>query len=194
MTEQKNKTHCLVHLIGNIRLRFPSEHKSCYTCTFQFSGFALDATIEQAVSYKIREGSLGNAQVTRKVLGTDCMNEPKVNASFIVAYGRADVVNTINDFIFTPASKSAFKNFTIVDDDVLEFDELFIAEFKFDPKIANTWNAIDEEPSTALILIRDDDCELFSDYAMTPQTQAIHSLAIPCRFPDGNSLTFCPSS
>ena len=50
---------------------FPRVHKSCYTCTFHFSGFAFNATIEQAVSYKIRDGSLGNAQVTRKILGVD---------------------------------------------------------------------------------------------------------------------------
>ena len=60
--------------------------------------------------------------------------------------------------------------------------------FKFDPKIANTWNARKGETSTALILIRDDDCELFSDYAMTVQTQVIHLLAMPCCYPDGNSL------
>ena len=88
-------------------------------------------------------------------------------ASCIAAYGRTDVVNTINDFIFTQASTSAFKNFTIVNDDVLEFDELFIAEFNFGFEIANTWYAIKGAPSTAYILIRDDDCEL---YTMTAQT------------------------
>ena len=74
--------------------------------------------------------------------------------------GRPDVVSTINDFVFTPASQSAFESFTIVDDDVLEFDELFIAEFNFGPEIANNWNAIKGERSTAFIVIRDDDCEL----------------------------------
>ena len=59
-----------------------------------------------------------------------------------------------------PGSKSVFKNFTIVDDDVLEFDEIFIAEFSFGPEIEYYWNARKEEPSTAFILIRDDDCEL----------------------------------
>ena len=88
-------------------------------------------------------------------------------ASCIAESGRTDVVNTIDDFIFTPASNSAFTNFTIVDDDVLEFTELFIAEFSFGPEIANTWNAIKGEPSTAFILIRDDDCEL---YTITAQT------------------------
>ena len=70
------------------------------------------------------------------------------------------MVNTINDFVFTPTSKSAFENFTIVDDDVLEFDEIFIAEFNFGPEIANNWNAVKGEPSIAFILIRDDDSEL----------------------------------
>ena len=77
--------------------------------------------------------------------------------------GRTDVINTINDFVFTPASKSAFENFTIVNDDVLEFDELLIAEFNFGPKISNKWNAKKGEPSIAFILITDDDCELCSD-------------------------------
>ena len=116
----------------------------------------------------------------RNILGIVCLNEPKVNASFIAAYGRTDMLNTINDFIFTPASKSAFTNFTIVDDDVLEFDELFVIEFNFGPKFA--WNAIRGEPSTAFILIKDDDSELFVDYAMTEQTQTIDLLARPCFF------------
>ena len=91
--------------------------------------------------------------------------------------GRTDVVNAINDFVFTPASKSAFENFTIVDDTVLEFDELLIAEFNFGPKISNNWNARKGKPSIAFILITDDDCELCRDstksqqlYTVLPQT------------------------
>ena len=84
-------------------------------------------------------------------------------APFNAESGRTDVVSTINDFVFTPASKSASENFTIVDDDVLEFDEILIAEFNFGPEISNTWNARKAEPSIAFILIRDDDCELSSD-------------------------------
>ena len=80
-------------------------------------------------------------------------------APFHVESGRTDVVNTINGFVFTPNSISAFENFTIVDDDVLEFDEIFIAEFNFGPEIENNWNAVKGVPSTAFILIRDDDCE-----------------------------------
>ncbi len=159
---------------------------------FYFPGFAFNATIEQAFTSKLSGRSYGNAQVIRNVLGNVCLNEPQVNASFIAAYGRTDMLNTINDFIFTPASKSAFTNFTIVDDDVLEFDELFIIQFNFGPKFA--WNAIRGEPSTAFVLIRDDDSELFGDYAMTEHTQTIHSFAMPCCFPNGNSLTCCPSS
>ena len=56
---------------------------------------------------------------------------------------------------------SAFENFTIVDDDVLEFDEIFIADFDFGPVIlSGGWNARKGEPSTAVIRIIDDDCEL----------------------------------
>ena len=85
-------------------------------------------------------------------------------APFNAESGRTDVVSTINDFVFTPASKSAFENFTIVDDSVLEFDELFIANFSFGPELSsNKWNVKMGEPSIAYILIRDDDCELHSD-------------------------------
>ena len=84
-------------------------------------------------------------------------------APFHAESGRSDALNTINDFVFTPNSTSAFENFTIVDDDVLEFDEIFIAEFSFGPDIANNWNARQVEPITAFILIRDDDCELCTD-------------------------------
>ena len=98
--------------------------------------------------------------------------------------GHTDVVNAIKDFVFTPASKSAFENFTIVDDTVLEFDELFIAEFNFGPEISNNWNAKKGEPSIAFVLIRDDDCELCSD--STTPLQSIHIL------PSGN-LPVCMS-
>ena len=74
-------------------------------------------------------------------------------------YGRTDVESTSNDFIFTPTSKSVFDSFSIVSDSVLEFDELLIATFDFSSEIANKWNARKGIPSTAYILIRDDDCE-----------------------------------
>ncbi len=56
-------------------------------------------------------------------------------------------------------SKSAFMNINIVDDDVLEFDELFIVEFIV-PETSIGWNAVKGKPSPAFIFIRDDDCEL----------------------------------
>ena len=107
-------------------------------------------------------------------------------ASCIAESGRTDVVNTIDDFIFTSASNSAFTNFTIVDDDVLEFDEIFIAEFSFSPEIANNWNARKGGPSTAFILIRDDDCELCSipmfDLHNIYSTYANIFRSIACKF------------
>ena len=84
-------------------------------------------------------------------------------APFHAESGRSDAVNAINDFVFTSDSKSAFENFTIVDDDVLEFDEIFIAEFSFGHEIDYYWNARKGVPSVAFILIKDDDCELYSD-------------------------------
>ena len=73
--------------------------------------------------------------------------------------GRTDVESTKNDFIFTPANKSAFESFNSVDDSVLEFDELLIATFDLGPEIANNLNVRKGTPSTTYILIRDDDCE-----------------------------------
>ena len=84
-------------------------------------------------------------------------------APFHAESGRSDAVNTIHDFVFTSDSKSAFENLTIVDDDVLEFDEIFIAEFSFGREIEYYWNATKGVPSVAFILIKDDDCELCSD-------------------------------
>ena len=84
-------------------------------------------------------------------------------APFHAESGRSDAVNTINDFVFTRNNTSAFENFTIVDDDVLEFNELFIAEFNFGPEIANNWNARKGTPSVAFIQIRDNDGGLCSD-------------------------------
>ena len=84
-------------------------------------------------------------------------------APFRAESGRSDAVNAINGFVFTSDSKSAFENLTIVDDDVLELDEIFIAEFSFDPEIEYYWNATKGVPSVAFILIKDDDCELCSD-------------------------------
>ena len=67
--------------------------------------------------------------------------------------------STNNDFVFTPASKSAFESFNSVNDSVLEFDELLIATFDFGPDIENNWNARKGTPSITYIFIREDDCE-----------------------------------
>ena len=84
-------------------------------------------------------------------------------APFHAESGRSDVVNTIHDFVFTPDRRLVFENFTIVDDDVLEFDEIFIAEFTFGPEIASNWNARKGVPSVAFIQIRDNEGGLCSD-------------------------------
>lgn len=74
--------------------------------------------------------------------------------------GRTDVQRSTSEFTFTPIIKSAFQNFTIVDDGVLEFDELFIAEFDFGPELLNNWKVRKGVPSIVYCLIRDNDCEL----------------------------------
>jgi len=89
--------------------------------------------------------------------------------AFTAAFDRTDVVFTIADFVFTPTNKSSKRNFTIVDDDVLEFDELVIVEFTFSPEISNKWYAIKEEHSVVYIVIRDDDCKLCS-----PLNETLH--------------------
>ena len=123
------------------------------------------------------------------------MNEPTFIYIYILSTpinaesGRTDVVSTINDFVFTPASKSAFENFTIVDDSVLEFDKLLIAEFNFGPEIANNWNTRKGEPSIAFILVRDDDCELCID-GTKPQKWFRTVFYSPYLIlPSGNSLS-----
>ena len=101
------------------------------------------------------------------------------------------MVNTINDFVFTPAIKSAVENFTIVDDSVLEFDELLIAEFNFYPEISNNWNARKGDPSIALILIRDDDSELCSD--STKSLQCLYNISQYVYYASNWKLILCPS-
>ena len=128
--------------------------------------------------------------MTRKVFGINCLNVPHSYVLFTPFHaetGRTDVVNTINDFIFTPANKTAFGNFFIVDDRVLEFDELFIAEFNFDSETSNNWNARKGEPSIAFIWITDDDCELCSENIKPKQLfcQYFNSTLLP----SGNSFS-----
>ena len=112
-------------------------------------------------------------------------------APFNTESGRTDVVFAVNEFVFTPASKSAFKNFTIVDDNVLEFDELFIAEFHFDYYYSYDWNAIKGEPSIAFILIEDDDSELCS-VSTKPHNCFIQYYTVT--FTSKCQLRFCLSS
>ena len=68
--------------------------------------------------------------------------------------------SSVNEFVFTPSQRSRFRSFSIVDDDVLEFNELFITEFEFPPTIRNKWNVRKGNPSTAYVVITDDDREL----------------------------------
>lgn len=74
--------------------------------------------------------------------------------------GRTDVQRSTSEFVFTPATKSAFQNFTIVDDNVLEFDELFTAQLELGTELTNNWNVRVKGPSVLYCLIRDNDCEL----------------------------------
>ena len=64
---------------------------------------------------------------------------------------------SVSEFVFTPSKESKFVNISLVDDDVLEFDEVFIAEFDFPPWISNKWNIRKGIPSSAYIMIRNDD-------------------------------------
>ena len=114
-------------------------------------------------------------------------------SAFNVAFGRTDVVFTTADFVFTPTSKSSKRNFTIVDDDVLEFDELFIVEFTFSPEISNKWYAIKENPSIVYIIIRDDDCKLRS-----PLNETLHDTVYIIDYtympPSARQILVCPLS
>ena len=75
--------------------------------------------------------------------------------------GRSDVESVTKSFILTPNSTTTFASFNIIDDDVLEFDEIFLAEFQFDLDIKNSWKTKKGMPSSAFIRIIDNDCELF---------------------------------
>ena len=66
-------------------------------------------------------------------------------------------------FTFLPSneSKPKFANgsFSIVDDNVYEYDELIVADFEFDQRIATAYNTIKGQPNMTYILIKDDDSE-----------------------------------
>lgn len=137
--------------------------------------------------------SFGNAQVTRKqqnqgdrdwskvVMWLSCFHsctESSLISMFTSAYfteaGRTDVVSITKDFILTPNRTFAFESFNIVDDDVLEFDELFIAKFQFGIDIPNNWNTKKGMPSTTLIRIIDNDCQLFSKLNLHRSVPVLH--------------------
>ena len=66
-------------------------------------------------------------------------------------------------FTFPPSEESKPKfasgSFTIVKDDIYEYDELIVAEFEFDQRIATAYNTIKGQPNMTYILIKDDDSE-----------------------------------
>ena len=66
-------------------------------------------------------------------------------------------------FTFPPSRESRPKfasgSFNIVDDDIYEYDELLVAEFEFDQRIATAYNTIKGQPNITYIVIKDDDSE-----------------------------------
>ena len=73
------------------------------------------------------------------------------------AYG--DVQATTPRFTFSPNSKFANSSFTIVDDDVYEYDELIMADFEFDRRVQNNYKTMKGQPNVTYIVIKDDDSE-----------------------------------
>ena len=73
------------------------------------------------------------------------------------AYG--DVLATTPRFTFSPNSKFANSSFTIVDDDVYEYDELIMAEFEFHRWVQNYYKTMKGQPNVTYIVIKDDDSE-----------------------------------
>ena len=71
-----------------------------------------------------------------------------------------DVVSTFKDFFFTSVVKRSAGSFAIVDDSILEFDELFRAEFGISSLVEDGWKARKGQFPIAYIAIEDDDCEL----------------------------------
>lgn len=155
-----------------------------------------NASIEQV---RIGATSFGNAQVTRKqkqgeglwVMWYEAVDIPCAESSlmcmFMPAYcteaGRTDVKSITKDFTLTPNSTFAFEIFNIVDDDVLEFDELFIAEFQFGLDIPNNWNTKKGRPSTTFIRIIDNDCQLFSKLNIHRSVPGLQNRYISLLFP-----------
>ena len=70
-----------------------------------------------------------------------------------------DIVSSVNDFSFNSTSMRATRGFDIKDDAILEYDELFMAEFDISSLIDAGWNARKGEFPICYIAIGDDDCE-----------------------------------
>ena len=70
-----------------------------------------------------------------------------------------DIVSSVNDFSFTPTSKRATQGFDIKNDAILEYDELFMAEFDISSLIDAGWSARKGDIPVTYIAIEDDDCE-----------------------------------
>ena len=78
------------------------------------------------------------------------------------AAANGDITTTPHQFIFTPNLENTPKfssgSFTIVDDDIYEYDELVMAEFDFDQRVTE-YNTLEGRPNVTFILIEDDDSE-----------------------------------
>lgn len=68
----------------------------------------------------------------------------------------------MNDFQFQETTNKSSQNFTIVDDDILELDELVMVQFNIGP-VANQFTVKEGQPNVTYILIKDDDCELLDN-------------------------------
>ena len=75
-----------------------------------------------------------------------------------------DVVTSVNDFCFNSTSTRDTQGFDIKNDAILEYDELFMAEFDISDLIDAGWNARKGEFPIAYICINDDDCEYMYAY------------------------------
>lgn len=73
----------------------------------------------------------------------------------------ADVLFSRNAFVFQANTTSASSNFTIIDDDVCEYNQLLRAEFDFGTTadIASRFNARKGNPAVTYLVIEDDDSE-----------------------------------
>nr|WNS50027.1 Na-Ca exchanger/integrin-beta4-like protein [Halisarca dujardinii] len=68
-----------------------------------------------------------------------------------------DVASTFDDFLFTSTIKTSTENFDIKNDDILEYDELLMAEFSISNLLEEGWLAIKGQFPICYIAIEDDD-------------------------------------